>query len=75
MMKNIYMKLMRMAAVIAVSFSLASCLEKFPGDAILETESMKSLNDAEQILTGIYTASEYPWVIHGRKKSLAKKSA
>ncbi len=56
MMKNIYMKLMRMAAVIAVSFSLASCLEKFPGDAILETESMKSLDDAEQILTGIYTA-------------------
>ena len=45
-----------MAAVIAVSFSLASCLEKFPGDAILETESMKSLDDAEQILTGIYTA-------------------
>ena len=55
-MKNIYMKLMKMAAVIAVSFSLASCLEKIPGDAILETESMKSLDDAEQILTGIYTA-------------------
>lgn len=55
-MKNIYMKLMKLAAVIAVAFSLTSCLEKLPGDYILEEEGMKSLSDAEQTLTGIYTA-------------------
>ena len=56
MMKNIYMKIWRMAAVIAVSLGLSSCLEKLPGDYILESDSMKNLNDAEQIVTGIYTA-------------------
>ena len=56
MMKKIYMKLMKLAAVIAVAFSTASCLEKLPGDYILEEEGMKSFEDAEQILTGIYTA-------------------
>ena len=56
MMKNIYMKIWRMAAVIAVSLGLSSCLEKLPGDYILESDSMKTLNDAEQIVTGIYTA-------------------
>ena len=56
MMKNIYMNILRMAAVIAVSLSLSSCLEKLPGDYILEGDSMKTLNDAEQIVTGIYTA-------------------
>ena len=47
---------MRMAAVTAVVFGLSSCLEKVPGDYIPESESMQNLNDAEQILTGIYTA-------------------
>lgn len=56
MMKNIYRKLWRILAVIAVSFSLSACLEKIPGDYILEKDSMKTLDDAEQILTGIYTA-------------------
>ena len=50
------MKFMKMAAVIAVAFSLTSCLEKLPGDFILEEEGMKTLSDAEQTLTGIYTA-------------------
>ena len=50
------MKLLKSAAVIAVAFSLTSCLEKLPGDYILEEEGMKSLSDAEQTLTGIYTA-------------------
>lgn len=45
-----------MAAVTAVVFGLSSCLEKVPGDYIPESESMQNLNDAEQILTGIYTA-------------------
>ena len=55
-MKNIYMKLLKSAAVIAVAFSMTSCLEKLPGDYILEEEGMKNLSDAEQTLTGIYTA-------------------
>ena len=55
-MKNIYMTIMRMAAVTAVVLGLSSCLEKVPGDYIPESESMQTLNDAEQILTGIYTA-------------------
>lgn len=50
------MKFMKLAAVIAVAFSLTSCLEKLPGDFILEEEGMKTLSDAEQTLTGIYTA-------------------
>ena len=45
-----------MAAVIAVAFGLNSCLEKLPGDYILEEEAMQTLSDAEQTLTGIYTA-------------------
>ena len=56
MMKNIYMKLVRVMAVAAVALGLSSCLEKTPGDYIPETESMNSLNGAEQVLTGIYTA-------------------
>ena len=56
MMKNIYMKFTRLAAVLAVAFGMSSCLEKLPGDYILEEDAMKTFNDAEQTLTGIYTA-------------------
>ena len=56
MMKNIHYILSRTAAVIAVVFSLTSCLEKLPGDYILEEEGMQTFADAEQTLTGIYTA-------------------
>ncbi len=56
MMKNIYMKFVRVMAATAVALGLSSCLEKTPGDYIPETESMTSLNGAEQVLTGIYTA-------------------
>ena len=56
MMKNIYMKFVRVMAATAVALGLSSCLEKTPGDYIPETESMNSLNGAEQVLTGIYTA-------------------
>ena len=56
MMKNTYMILTRAAAVIAVVLGLSSCLEKIPGDAIPESEGMKTFEDAEQTLTGIYSA-------------------
>lgn len=55
-MKNIYIILIRTAALLAAVFTLNSCLEKFPKDTILETEAMTSLSGAEQIVTGIYTA-------------------
>ena len=56
MMKNTYNILLKAAAVIAVAAGLTSCLEKFPGDAIPESEGMKTFNDAEQTLTGIYSS-------------------
>ena len=56
MMKNIYEMMIKAAAVIAVAFGLNSCLEKIPTDAILESEGMKTFNDAEQTVTGIYSA-------------------
>lgn len=52
MFKNI----INMAAAAAVALTMSSCLEKVPGDYIPEEESMKTLNDAEQLVTGIYTA-------------------
>ncbi len=55
-MKYIYNVIIKMAAVIAVTLSLTSCLEKLPGDYILEEDAMQTLSDAEQTLTGIYTA-------------------
>lgn len=56
MMRKTYNIIIKAAAVIAVSFGLSSCLEKYPGDAILESDGMKTFNDAEQTLTGIYAA-------------------
>ena len=55
-MMNIYNGILKMAAVIVVAFGLTSCLEKLPGDFILEEDAMQTLADAEQTLTGIYTA-------------------
>ena len=56
MMKNIYKLIMKVAVVVAFATSLSSCLEKLPGDYILEEDAMQTFADAEQILTGIYTA-------------------
>lgn len=55
-MKYTYNIIIKAAAVIVAAFALSSCLEKFPKDYILDTEAMTSLNGAEQIVTGIYTA-------------------
>ena len=56
MMKNINNILIKAAAVIAVTLATVSCLEKMPGDAIPEKDGMKTFADAEQTLTGIYSA-------------------
>ncbi len=55
-MKKIYNILLKAAALLAVAAGLTSCLEKFPGDAIPEADGMKTFNDAEQTLTGIYAS-------------------
>ena len=55
-MKYTYNIIIKAAAVIVAAFALSSCLEKYPKDYILDTEAMTSLNGAEQIVTGIYTA-------------------
>ena len=56
MMKNIYNNMMKTAAVIAALFAMTSCLDKMPNDAIGINQSMKTFSDAEQTLTGIYSA-------------------
>jgi hypothetical protein len=56
MMKNTFYILLRAVAAIVVAAGMTSCLEKIPGDAIPESEGMKTFNDAEQTLTGIYSA-------------------
>ena len=55
-MKKIYNIILKAAAAIAVSFMMMSCLEKLPTDFIPESQGMKTLPDAEQTLTGIYSA-------------------
>ena len=52
-MKNTYNILLKAVAAVAVAVSMSSCLEKLPGDAIHES---KTFDDAEQTLTGIYSA-------------------
>ena len=56
MMKNIYNNMMKTVAVIAAFFTMTSCLDKTPTDAIGIHQSMKTFSDAEQTLTGIYSA-------------------
>ena len=56
MMKNTINIFIKAAAVIAVALGMSSCLSKMPGDAIPESEGMKTFSDAEQTLTGIYSS-------------------
>ena len=55
-MKYIYNMILKASVIITLAFCLVSCLEKLPGNAIPEDEGMKTLSDAEQTLTGIYSA-------------------
>lgn len=55
-MKNTYNIFIKTVAVIAVVLGLCSCLEKEPTDYILESEAMQTYEDAEQTVTGIYSA-------------------
>lgn len=42
------------AMLVAALFSLTSCLDKVPGSAIPEEDALKTYQEAEQFLTGIY---------------------
>ena len=55
-MKKLYNIFIKVFATVVIASSMMSCLEKFPGDAILEEDSMQTFRDAEQTLTGIYAA-------------------
>ena len=56
MIKNIYNTFRAILLALLVSLSVSSCLEKLPGDAIHESMSMKTFDDATQTLTGIYAS-------------------
>ena len=43
-------------AAIALVLGMNSCLDKYPGDYILAEDSLKTFKEAEQHLTGIYSA-------------------
>ena len=54
MMKSI-LKYIKICVVVAtLSVATTSCLDKYPGSAIPVENTMKSYEDAEQIVTGIY---------------------
>ena len=59
MMKNTFNIFKKAAVLFAVALGLNSCLEKIPGDYILEEDTMNTVADAEQILTGIEILSVY----------------
>ena len=56
MMNMLYNLFRRIMAVTAVVLGISSCLDKMPGDAIHLDQGMKTFSDAEQTLTGIYSA-------------------
>lgn len=46
----------RIASALIILAGAQSCLEKYPGDALLEKDAMRSISDAEQSLIGIYSS-------------------
>ena len=53
-MKHILYNIKTLIALVAISFTMASCLDKEPGSAIPENDAMQTYEDAEQTVTGIY---------------------
>ena len=54
MMKSIIYNIKVCVVVVALAISATSCLEKYPDSALQTEKSMKTFDDAEQIVTGIY---------------------
>lgn len=55
-MKKIFDIIYRTAAAAAAMLLAVACLEKYPSSAIPEGEAMKTFNDAEQHVNGIYAS-------------------
>ncbi len=55
MTRKIYNTFRAAMLALAVTFAVPSCLEKVPQDAIHINEAMKTFNDAEQTVIGIYS--------------------
>ena len=56
MIMKIYKKLIYFVAAATTLVTAQGCLEKYPGDALPEWKAMKTISDAEQSLTGIYSS-------------------
>ena len=55
MIKSTIYKLRVFVVAVATLLVATSCLDKYPGSAILEEQSMQTYEDAEQLVTGIYS--------------------
>ncbi len=51
--------------LVATTLCFASCLDKYPSDSLLESDSMQSLSDAEQTLNGIYATMKSSYLYSG----------
>ena len=55
MMKSILYNIKVCVVAVAALVSATSCLDKYPGSALLEEKAMYTYEDAEQFVTGIYS--------------------
>ena len=55
MMKSIIYNIKVWMVAMATLFVATSCLEKYPGSAVLESQAMQTYEDAEQFVTGLYS--------------------
>ena len=49
------LKSIKILLVALTAFTAVSCLDKEPGSAIPQQQAMQSFNDADQMVTGIYS--------------------
>ncbi len=59
------MKRIQYIILLAVTTLSTSCLEKYPSDSLLESESMQTLSDAEQTLNGVYATMKSSYLYSG----------
>ena len=55
MMKSLIYNIKVGVVALVALLSATSCLDKYPGSAILEEQAMNTYEDAEQLVTGIYS--------------------
>lgn len=65
-MKNIFANIIKYSvAVIVLSTTTVSCLDKYPSSSIPEEKAMQTLNDAEQHVNGIYASLKSSYLYSG----------